>query len=126
MKSDMKFFLGLLVFVLITYAMAAYIIICAPVSAEGGVKKSKRCGMCHRADSKVTISVEIEKQDTERVYYKVSGSTNDKEQGWGVFLGKKPIAKGSDIGTFDLPKDGKTYKIYWIDDKSACEILKPE
>lgn len=90
------------------------------LSVEAGVKKSKRCSKCHRVDSKVTITVKVEKQDTERIYYSVSGSSNNSEgQAWAVFDKKRIVVRGDGEGTFDLPKDGKTYRVFWVDKKSA-------
>ena len=92
-----------------------------------GVTKSGRCGKCHGQDSKVTIRVDMVKRDSDRIYYSVSGSSdNYDEQGWAVYLKKKLIIKGSGEGEFDLPIDGKTYRVYWVDKKSAFVEIKVE
>jgi hypothetical protein len=83
--------------------------------------KHNHCSNCHGLDPSTSISVEVVNRTATRIYYSVSGSSDNSDaQGWAVFNGAgNNIANGYDAGTFDLPRDGETYRVFWVDEWSA-------
>jgi hypothetical protein len=79
------------------------------------------CSSCHGLDSSTSISVEVVNRTDTRIFYSVSGSSDNSDaQGWAVYNGEgNNIANGYDAGTFDLPRDGETYRVFWVDEWGA-------
>lgn len=79
--------------------------------------KSNFCSNCHDPDPSTSISVEVLNRTDTLISYGVSGSDNyDGEEGWAVFNGAGDnIANGYNDGTFDLSRDGETYRVFWVD-----------
>ena len=77
------------------------------------------CDGCHYDDPDVSITVTIDSETQSDITYYVTGSTETFEgiEGWGVFETslENKVAGGQFSGYFTLPKDGKTYRVFWVD-----------
>lgn len=76
------------------------------------------CSGCHYDNPSVSISVTIDDETQSDITYYINGSTETFEgaEGWGVFdnlQNKKGGGPYSDY--FTLPKDGNTYRFFWVD-----------
>ncbi|MFQ6074200.1 MAG: hypothetical protein ACE5KC_03165 [Candidatus Bathyarchaeia archaeon] len=81
--------------------------------------KTSYCDGCHTLDpDNVWISITVLSQTESDITYSVSGSNYyNGLKGWAVFdPAGNNIANGYGPGTFTLPKDGQTYRVYWVDD----------
>ncbi len=76
------------------------------------------CDGCHALDPGTSISVTVDSETGSDITYYVSGSDiYNAEEGWAVFdPAGSNIANGLNPGYFTLPKDGQTYRVYWVDD----------
>ncbi|MHC4571856.1 MAG: dockerin type I domain-containing protein [Planctomycetota bacterium] len=103
---------------LICTGLLAFVAI-SPIQASPD--KSNYCSNCHDPDSGTSISVEVVNRTDTLISYNVSGSDNyGDDEGWGVYNpGGNNIANGYFEGTFDLPRDGQTYRVFWVDEMSA-------
>ena len=83
--------------------------------------KHNHCSNCHGLDTGISISVEVVNRTATRIYYSVSGSSDNSDaQGWAVYnAAGNNITNGYNAGTFDLPRDGETYRVFWVDEGSA-------
>jgi len=75
------------------------------------------CSNCHGLDPGTSISLDVSRTETLMIC-DVSGSDNyNSEEGWAVFdtVGNN-IANGYYAGTFQVPRDGATYRVFWVDD----------
>ncbi len=73
---------------------------------------------CHEPDEPTTwIDVSIDSQTAGDITYYVTGSdVYDGEEGWGVFDPLiNNVANANNSGYFTLPKDGRTYRVFWVD-----------
>ncbi|MHC4530380.1 MAG: hypothetical protein ACYSXD_02305 [Planctomycetota bacterium] len=93
----------------------------AALPVQSTPSKSNYCSNCHDPDSGTSVSVEVSNRTDTVISYNVSGSDNyDLDEGWGVYNpGGNNIANGYFNGTFDLPRDGQIYRVFWVDDFSA-------
>jgi hypothetical protein len=76
------------------------------------------CDNCHADEMPDTwVSVTVDSETTSEITYYVSGSDIfDGEEGWGVFDPlENNIAHGFNSGYFTLSKDGRTYRVFWVD-----------
>ncbi len=86
--------------------------------AAADITETVYCTTCHEDDMPNTwITVTIDSQTTGDITYDVTGSdTFDGEEGWAVFDSlENNIESGYNSGTFTLPKDGETYRVFWVD-----------
>jgi len=76
------------------------------------------CDNCHYSDSDIWISVTVDSQTQSDITYYVTGSSEKFEgiEGWAVFdkLENNKV-HGHFSGYFTLPKDGDTYRVFWVD-----------
>lgn len=79
--------------------------------------KTEFCSNCHGLDASTSISIGVSQTDT-HITYSVSGSNNyNSPEGWGVFdTANIKIAYGYGAGSFEVPRDGQMYRLYWVDD----------
>jgi hypothetical protein len=85
-----------------------------PVPTTPG--KKSYCNDCH-GGSGVAITVDVVGQTPAETTYSVSGSKGayNGAVGWGVFDSSKTnIAHGYDSGTFTVPTDGRSYRVFWV------------
>jgi hypothetical protein len=89
--------------------------------------ESNYCSRCHDPDPGTSISVEVVNSTETFISYNVSGSDNyGDDEGWGVYNpGGNNIANGYFEGAFNLPRDGQTYRVFWVDNKYAYMDITP-
>jgi hypothetical protein len=76
------------------------------------------CDTCHENEMPDTfITVTVDSQTTDEITYFVTGSnTYDGEEGWAVFDNlENNVENGFNSGFFTLPKNGRDYRVYWVD-----------
>lgn len=76
------------------------------------------CDSCHTNEMPDTwITVTVDSETTSEITYSVTGSDIfDGEEGWAVFDPQQNnIDNAFNSGTFTLSKDGKTYRVFWVD-----------
>ena len=76
---------------------------------------------CHLNDEPtVWISLTVDSQTATDITYQVTGSDiYDGEEGWAVFDPlQNNLACGFDSGSFTIPADDKTYRVFWVDNST--------
>lgn len=104
-------------------AMAGILVTVRSTWVEANPGQSSGCVSCHPADMPATsISVTAAGETETTATYNVAGSTPyDAREGWAVFSpAGTNIANGYGPGSFTLPRNGATYRVYWVDDADSC------
>lgn len=76
---------------------------------------------CHLHDEPTTwISLTVDSQTATEITYQVTGSdVYDGEEGWAVFDPmQNNVACGFDSGSFTIPADDETYRVFWVDNST--------
>lgn len=110
---------GLIIIALFIVIIAALTLTMTKFQLVSAYPTKPYCGRCHPHDMPTTwISVTVYSETETEITYYVHGSDNyNGEEGWAVFDPEgNNIAHGYNDGYFTLPKDGKTYRVYWVDD----------
>ncbi len=102
-------------YVVLIYAGLFFWLINLP--AEATVTKTTQCNICHGLDAGTSISLSISQSQT-AMSYSVSGSNNyNSKEGWAVFdYANNNITNGMGSGSFEVPRDGASYRVFWVDD----------
>lgn len=97
--------------------------------APTNISELQYCDTCHLNDMPDTwITVTVDSQTPGDITYYVTGSSEKFEgiEGWAVF---DPLennkANGFNSGYFTLPKDGQTYRVFWVDNGTAEDPEEP-
>ena len=86
--------------------------------APTNITEIQYCDTCHADETPdVFVTVTVDSQTTGDITYAVTGSDiYDGEEGWAVFDSlENNIKNGHNSGTFTLPKNGRDYRVYWVD-----------
>ncbi|MFQ6034363.1 MAG: hypothetical protein ACE5NM_00760 [Sedimentisphaerales bacterium] len=100
------------------------LVLWATLTAQAYPSKAFYCNGCHALDSPITwISVtKLDETDTSLIYSVIGSDNYNGKEGWAVFdEGGANIAYGYSAGSFTLPKDGQTYRIFWVDDSNPSK-----
>jgi hypothetical protein len=80
--------------------------------------RTSYCNNCHQNDMPTTwITVTEDNQTQTNITYYITGSDNyNGIEGWAVFDSSETnLVHGYFSGSFTLPKDGQTYRLFWVD-----------